>query len=96
MPSVNDLIGPKVVEALATTSNARLGRELFDDGEVETTNSDASRMEFRVGGKTTDRRRVELMPSKDGLEWKCTCTNNPELFCKHLVAAALSLTKPSA
>lgn len=96
MPSVNDLVGAKVVEALATTSNARLGRELFDGGEVEMISSDASKVQFRVGGNKTGRRHVELMSSKDGLKWKCTCTSSPELFCKHLVAAALSVEASSA
>lgn len=95
MSSVNDLVAPNVAETLATPSNVRLGRELLDGGEVEMVSSAATNMEFRVGGRTTGRRRVELRSSTDGLKWDCTCTNNPELFCKHLVAAALSLQEPS-
>lgn len=94
MSSVTDLVSPNIIDQLATTSNARRGRELVDGGEVTVTNSDPAQVDFQVGSVLTGRRRVELRASKDVLHWRCTCTSDPQLFCKHLVAAALSLAKP--
>lgn len=95
MSSIGDLVGLDTVHELATSSNARLGRAIFEADEVETINSDSGHVLFRVGGTTTGRRRVELRSAVDGLHWKCTCTSDPELFCKHLVAATLSLIPPA-
>lgn len=91
MSSISDLVGSGIVDELATPSNARLGRAIFDGDEVEVTSSDPTQVMFWVGGGITGRRRVELRSSADGLRWKCTCTSDPDLFCKHLVAAVLSL-----
>lgn len=95
MSPVRDLVSPDIVDELATPSNVRLGQEILEGDEVEVTSSDPGRIMFRVGGILTGHRRAELWSSADGLHWECTCTSNPDLFCKHLVAAALSLDPPT-
>lgn len=96
MATVSDLVTPDVVDELATPSNLRLGREILDGDEIEVADDDPAHLVFRVGGTKTGRRRVELRSSAGGLRWSCTCTSDPDLFCKHLVAAALSLTPRTA
>lgn len=96
MSSVSDLIEPGIVDELATPSNARLGRAILDGDGVAVTSADSTQVTFQVGGTMTGRRRVELRSSADGLRWRCTCTSDSGLFCKHLVAAALSLNPPTA
>lgn len=96
MSSISDLVSLETVDELATPSNARLGRAIFKADEVEVIDSDPEHALFRVGGATTGRRRVELRSAADGLHWRCTCTSDPDLFCKHLVAATCSLLPPAA
>ncbi len=96
MSSIGDLVGVDTVDELATPSNARLGRAIFKADEVDVIDSDPEHVLFRVGGTTTGRRRVELRSAEDGLHWKCTCTSDPDLFCKHLVAATVSLIPSTA
>ncbi len=95
MASLVDLLAAQTAHALATPANARLGRELADAGEVQIVDVDASRVEARVGGgpSRSQRRRIELRAAGDRLEWSCTCTTDPQLFCKHLAAAALEADK---
>ena len=87
-----ELIDPDSIADVATPANVRLGRELAADGEVVVTTSSPGRIEAQVGGgrSGTQRRRVVLWSSDDGLSWSCTCTNDAHLFCKHLVAAAVN------
>ncbi len=93
MASILELLSSKTVQELATPANARLGRELVDGDEVQIVEHDFHRIEARVGGSQTQRRRIELRAAADGLEWSCTCTTDPQLFCKHLVAAALAVNR---
>ncbi len=93
MASIHELLASKAVLELATLANARIGRELADRDEVQIVELDPRRVEARVGGGQTQRRRVELRAAADGLEWSCTCTTDPKLFCKHLVAAALTVNR---
>jgi uncharacterized Zn finger protein len=46
-------------------------------------------------GKSS-KRTVELRSTANGLEYKCTCSNKPEWFCKHCVAVALDSWKRAA
>ena len=89
--SILELLASKTVQELATPANARLGRELADGDEVQILEVDSHRVEARVGGSQTQRRRIELRAATDRLEWSCTCTTDPKLFCKHLAAAALAV-----
>lgn len=87
-----ELIDPDSIGVLATPANVRLGRELAAGGEVEVTTASPGRVEARVGGgrSGTQRRRVVMWSGEHGLSWSCSCTNDAQLFCKHLVAAAVN------
>lgn len=93
-----ELIGPEAIQSVATPANARLGRELAAADGVEVTATSPGRVEARVGGgrSGSQRRRVALWSDEDGLSWSCTCTNDPHLFCKHLVAAAVNARSSTA
>jgi uncharacterized Zn finger protein len=91
--SILELLSSKTVQELAAPANARLGRELADGEEVQIVDVDSLRVEARVGGRQTQRRRIELRVAADRMEWSCTCTADPKLFCKHLVAAALAVNR---
>jgi uncharacterized Zn finger protein len=91
MQSVVDLVEPEALAHLATPANLRLGRNILDQGGVELTLSESSRIRAKVGGVAAadQRRTVELICGPAGLQWSCTCTRRADLFCKHCVAAAL-------
>lgn len=90
---IAELVGPEVVEDVATPANVRLGKALAADSAVELAATDSDRVDGWVGGgdSATQRRRVALWSDQQVLAWSCTCTNEPNLFCKHLVAAAITL-----
>lgn len=93
MTTIAELVGPEVIQDLATPSTVRLGRALAADGEVTLETTAPERVEGRVGGgrSGTQRRRVAMWSQDRALAWSCTCTSNADLFCKHLVAAAICL-----
>ncbi len=73
----------------ATPSNERLGRELFEAGEVEFLARDGSGITARVGGGT--KRTVEFERNGETLSWRCNCRKAQTHFCKHAVAVAFAL-----
>ena len=87
------LVGPEVIADVATPANVRLGTALADDRAVKLDATDSGGVEGWVGGgdSATQRRRVALWVDKQVLKWSCTCTSEPKLFCKHLVAAAITV-----
>lgn len=82
----------RTLEDVAAPSNVRLGRGLAAEGEVQVITTTATRVEARVGGgrSGTQRRRVERRSTQQKLSSSCTCTSEPRLFCKHLVAVTLA------
>lgn len=92
MLSLVDALALEALDDLARPANARLGRELADNGEVELLDVGARQVEARVGGgrSGSQRRRAALHLSEKQLKWTCTCTSDPQLFCKHLMATALA------
>lgn len=95
MPGIN-LIEPAALEALATPSNLRLGRQIVAEGGVEMISADRSHVRAYVGKvpSAVQKRTVDLFRGEDGLKWSCTCTRRRDLFCKHCVAAALAAGNP--
>ncbi len=87
MPSVADLVERAAIEKLAIPSNIRLGEELAAQGAVELLKVGPLTVTAKVHGGQT--RTVELRAGKGGLAWSCTCTKEPDVFCKHCVAVAL-------
>lgn len=85
-------ISENTIKSLATPSNYKLGKELFDAHEVEITGITTTHATARVGGNGTQRRKVELMDTSNGLSWKCTCIGaEKQVFCKHCVAVGLEV-----
>ena len=88
MSSVVDLVEPTHLDHLATPANLRLGRAIAAEGSVEILEFGTCRVTAHVSNG--QRRSVELNSTPQGLEWRCTCTKRPDLFCKHCVAAAVA------
>ena len=88
MSSVVDLIEPDHLNHLATPANLRLGREIASQGGVEFLDFGTCRVAARVSNG--QRRSVELSSTPQGLEWRCSCTRQAGLFCKHCVAVAVA------
>jgi uncharacterized Zn finger protein len=89
MKTVHDIVNKTYVEAHATPSNVRLGKELADSHKVEVVANDPEIIEARVLGDT--KRIVLFTATPQGVAWRCTCTKDKNLFCKHMVAVATVL-----
>ena len=92
MISINTLLSEEVIKKLAIPSNYRLGKEIAGRGGVEFIESEPLKVVAKVKGGQSNR-TVMMLATKEGLDWKCTCTNKKGHFCKHCVAIGLSLLK---
>ena len=92
--SVADLVPEAALQALATPSNLRLGREIAASGGVELLELGPLRVVAKVAGG--QRRTVELNAVGGRLTFSCTCTSRADLFCKHCVAAAIVTSRKSS
>ncbi|HEU4985400.1 MAG TPA: hypothetical protein VFT58_07145, partial [Nitrososphaera sp.] len=54
------------------------------------------RIEAKVKAPGSGTRSTSLEVKNGKLGWKCTCTSDPNLFCKHLVATALDAQRESS
>lgn len=88
MSSVVDLVEPDHLSHLATPANLRLGRDIAGQGGVEFLEFGTCRVAARVSNG--QRRSVELSSTPQGLEWRCSCTRQTGVFCKHCVAVAVA------
>jgi hypothetical protein len=66
---------------LSTPSNFRLGKEIFDKGEIEIIEFTGDKIIANIGD--SQRRKVEFLSSSNRLQWNCTCKRNQDTFCKH-------------
>lgn len=89
MTPIADLVQDQVIKKLATPANYQKGQEIAASGGVELVEFGPLRVEAKVKGDES-RRTVNFQSTGDGLKWKCTCTNDPDLFCQHCVAAAVA------
>ena len=80
------------VQALATPSNWRLGRQIVGEGGVRALSVSGETVVAKVGGvpAAEQTRAVSLLVSQEGVRWSCACTRRPGLFCKHCVAVAVA------
>lgn len=70
-----------------TLSNYKLGLFLAHTGAVKIIKLTSRRVVARVmGGR---KRTTVLETTDDGLTFKCTCLETPNMLCKHLVATAI-------
>ena len=81
----------KAMIKLSTPSNFRLGKEIFDKGEVEIIEFTENKIVANIGDGQT--RKVEFLFSSNRLQWNCTCKRNQDKLCKHAVALGLEITK---
>ena len=70
----------------------RLGKEIFDKGEIEIIEFADNKIMANIG--ESRRRKVEFLSSSNKLRWNCTCKRYQDKFCKHAVALGLEITKP--
>lgn len=87
MPSVAELVSPTQLEALATPSEYKLGREIVKNEGVELEEFGPQRVVAHATGG--QRRLVELRATGNGLEYSCTCNSKLDKPCKHVVAVGL-------
>lgn len=90
MGTALDLITEDKLRGLATPATLKAGREIAADGEVAFGAFRPEHIEGRVSLAGTNTRHITLSLKDGALAWKCTCTSNPDNFCKHLVAASLA------
>ncbi len=81
----------KAMIKLSTPSNFRLGKEIFDKGEIEIIEFTGNKIMANIGDN--QRRKVEFISSSNKLQWNCTCNRYQNKFCKHAVALGLEITK---
>ena len=81
----------KAMIKLSTPSNFRLGKEIFDKGEIEIIEFKDNKIISNIGD--SPKRRVEFLSSSNRLQWNCTCKRSQDKFCKHAVALGLEITK---
>ncbi len=81
----------KAMIKLSTPSNFRLGKEIFDKGEIEIIEFTGNKITANIGD--SQRRKVEFLSLSNKLQWNCTCSRNQNKFCKHAVALGLEITK---
>jgi uncharacterized Zn finger protein len=86
--SVADYLNPEAIHHLAIPSNIRLGEEIVAAGGVELGVFTPLEVTAKVHAPGGERRTVSFLASETGLIWRCSCTTNQDLFCKHCVAAA--------
>lgn len=90
MDPILNLLDDDAVRERASRSNIRLGHELWQATEVMLGAFRPERIDAKVEASSAGEARSMSFELVDGeLRWKCTCTADPKLFCKHLVAAAL-------
>ena len=91
--AIIDLVKDDDVRRLARKSDILAGHEIWKTGGVLFGAFRAERIEATVKSPRITTRRT-LLEFRDGrLSWRCTCTSDPKLFCKHLVATALAVQR---
>ncbi|MCZ7382947.1 MAG: hypothetical protein O8C64_15430 [Candidatus Methanoperedens sp.] len=84
----------KAMIKLSTPSNFRLGKEIFDKGEIEIIEFASDKIIANIGD--SQRRKVEFLSSSNRLQWNCTCKRNQNKFCKHAIALGLEITNQAS
>lgn len=90
MDSVADHSEPVKIKVRATPDDYKAGEALAESGNVRLMLVNPIKVTATVSEPGTDKaHHAELASTPSGLAWKCSCTVDPKLFCKHLVATAL-------
>lgn len=96
MTAIVDVTRDDDVRRLARRSDILAGHEIWKTGEVILNVFEPGRVEAKVEAPNTNTRSTKLKIKDGGLVWKCTCTSDPKLFCKHLVVTALDVQRESS
>jgi uncharacterized Zn finger protein len=89
MDSIADLVEESAMRKLATPSNFRLGKQIADANGVEFVEYEPLKVVAKVAMPGILKRTVTFTSTKEGLQYKCSCSNKPNHFCKHCVATGL-------
>jgi uncharacterized Zn finger protein len=95
MHSVADLVEPNIIEELACSpADFHMGSRIYDADEVNfhsyTDHEVVARVGYKPGDKVNQLHTASLVINGEKLNWKCSCTSDVSLLCKHLVATALA------
>ena len=90
MPTVIDLTKDDDVRKMAHKSDILAGHEIWKDGEVIFDIFLPEMIQAKVRAPSTGTRSTLLEMNGKKLVWACTCVSDPQVFCKHLVAASLA------
>mgnify|MGYP001583131714 CR=1 FL=1 len=91
MDSVADLVEPIKVKVRARPADYKAGEAIAKAGGVvlnELNPIKATATVIAPGYRAPQHTHLASDP-QTGLQWSCTCSDDPKLFCKHLVATAL-------
>lgn len=87
--AIIDLVKDDDVRMLARKTDILAGHTIWETGEVAFGAFRPEKIEAKVRASETETRSTSFELQNGKLSWKCTCTSDPNLFCKHLVATAL-------
>ncbi len=87
------VLNERVIRQLADSRSFARGEDYFVNGRVRTLTEDKDVLMAKVRGSRDY--RVKFWIEGDDLTYSCNCPRGAEnVFCKHLVAAALAFLKP--
>lgn len=84
-----DVVRDDDIRRLARQSAILAGHDIWKQGTVLFGAFRPEKIEAKVKAPGTGTRSTRLEIKNGKLQYKCTCTSDPKLFCKHLVATAL-------
>lgn len=94
MKPVKSILTEELLKHLASRSNFRYGKDIFQNGTIVHDIENAFHIVARVSFRAGQSRIVDILSTPKGLRFKCTCTSRKDLFCNHCVAVGLSLLSP--
>lgn len=91
MDSVADLVEPIKVKVRARPADYKAGEAIAKSGGVVLDELNPIKVSAAVlaPGMSAPQHTHLASDPINGLQWSCTCTADPDVFCKHVVATAL-------
>jgi len=89
--SILKLLDEKTIKDSSIPSNYLLGKELFDNNNIEITEFSDEKVTAIVHGVIN--RKVEFILNENFVNWKCTCRLKQNKYCKHAVAVGLEIIR---
>lgn len=91
MKKLHELLPDLDVNALASRSHGRLGKQMASAGAVAVQERGPFMLEARVSFRNGQVQTVRFDATSKGLRYSCSCTARKGNFCSHLAAATLFL-----